>query len=399
MSKPFYRYEDVPLLMASEGQEPVMVFANRAGLSASQPIQAKKFIEDYHISFALQTGDIHFTGAHESGFLMGPRNGPGVRLPESVENILSGTKIAYPGGQGLYLTEDLSAGDYYINVRSTGETILRYEEDIEHGEVEVLRNYAAGGIVRGSLDVTYYMNTGNLHTFADLTGLLDPNIYPQVNETKITGCFGDYIFEDAYLRELSFSAQPFQVVESNLSLDIYGRMLYQSGLADSIIENYGCLKEQQISVPHAINTKILGASDVGIEYPLDFSYSITSTRNPEVPIPLSGKMSEEGELPIRVTKEAIDISIRIRGEKLDPFLKISGQRANVTVQLSDIGFSKEFTDNNQGLLKEFRLAGSLVHPDLPSQELKDYGVVEEDNLSVSDGGFLQGSATIKQSYR
>lgn len=41
MSKPFYRYEDVPLLMASEGQEPVMVFANRAGLSASQPIQAK----------------------------------------------------------------------------------------------------------------------------------------------------------------------------------------------------------------------------------------------------------------------------------------------------------------------------------------------------------------------
>ena len=110
-------------------------------------------------------------------------------------------------------------------------------------------------------------------------------------------------------------------------------------------------------------------------------------------------MSDEGELPIRVTKEAIDISIRIRGEKLDPFLKISGQRANVTVQLSDIGFSKEFTDNNQGLLKEFRLAGSLVHPDLPSQELKDYGVVDEDNLSVSEGGFLQGSATIKQSYR
>lgn len=399
MSKPFYRYEDVPLLMASEGEEPIMVFANRAGLSASQPIQAKKFVEDYNISFALQTGDIYFTGAYESGFLMGPTNGPGVRIPESVENILSGAKIAYPGGQALYLTEDLSPGDYYIKVRSTGETTLRYEEDIEYGEVEVLRNYAAGGIVRGSLDVTYYMNTGNLHTFADLTGLLDPNIYPQVNETKITGSFGDYIFEDAYLRDLSFSAEPFQIIQANLSLDIYGRMLYQSGLADSIINDYGCIKENQLSVPHAINTRVDGASDVGIEHPLNFTYKITSKRNPEVPVPLSGKMDDDGELPIRVTKEDIDISIRIEGEKLDPFLKISGQRANVTVSLSDIGFSKEFTDNNNGLLKEFRLAGSLVHPDLPSQELKDYGVVDEDNLSVSEGGFLQGSATIKQSYR
>jgi len=399
MSKPFYRYEDVPVLLASEGQEPMMVFARSAGLSASQPIEAKKFLDDYNVSFALQSGDIHFTGAYESGFLMGPTNGPGVRIPESVENILSGTKIAYPGGQALYLAEDLSAGDYHIKVRSTGETTLRYEEDIEYGEVEVLRNYAAGGIVRGSLDVTYYMNTGNLHTFADLTGLLDPNIYPQVNEAKITGSFGDYIFEDAYLRDLSFSAEPFQIIQANLSLDIYGRMLYQSGLADSIISDYGCIKENQLSVPHAINTKVEGASDVGIEYPLNFTYKITSRRNPEVPVPLSGKMDDDGELPVRVTKEDIDISIRIEGEKLDPFLKISGQRADVTVSLSDIGFSKEFTDNNQGLMKEFRLAGSLVHPDLPSQELKDYGVVEEDNLSVSEGGFLQGSATIKQSYR
>jgi hypothetical protein len=399
MSKPFYRYEDVPLLIASEGQEPVMIFANRAGLSASQPIQAKKFVDDYNISFALQDEDIYFSGAHESGFLMGPVGGPGVKIPESIENILSGSRISYPGGQSLYTTKDLHPGDYHINVRSTGETLLKFDRDIEYGEVEVLRSYAAGGIVRGSLDITYYMNTGNLHTFADLTGLLDPNVYPQVDESKITGSFGDYIFEDAYLRELSFSAQPFEIIEANLSLDIYGRMIYQSGLSESITNNYGCIKETQLTVPHAINTKIEGSNDVGINYPLSFDYRISSRRTPEVPIPLSGKMDQDGELPTRVTKEDIDISIRIQGEKLDPFLKISGQRANVVVKLSDIGFSKDFTDNNQGLLKEFNLDGSLVHPELPSQELKDYGVVEEDNLTVSEGGFLQGTATIKQSYR
>lgn len=399
MSKPFYRYEDVPVVLASKGRDPVMVFARSAGLSASQPIEAKKFLDDYNISFALQTGHIHFTGAHESGFLMGPKNGPGIRLPESVETIPSGYKIAYPGGQALYLAQDLMPGDYYIKVKSTGETILDYEKDIEYGEIDVLRNYAASNVVRGSLNISYYMNTGNLHTFADLTGLLDPTIYPQVNEEKVTGSFGDYIFEDAYLTELSFSAAPFEIIESNIRLDIYGRMKYQEGLSDSIINDYGCLKENQFSVPHAINTKLVGTSGVGIDYPLNFEYSIYANRNPEVPVPIDGKEDQDGEIPVRVTKDEIEISIRVQGEKLDPFLKISGQRANVIVKLSDIGFSKEFTDNNEGLLKEFALAGSLVYPDLPSEELRDYGVVEEDNLSVSEGGFLRGTATIKQSYR
>lgn len=399
MSKPFYRYEDVPVVLASKGKDPVMVFARSAGLSASQPIEAKKFTDDYNISFALQTGDIHFTGAYESGFLIGPRNGPGIKVPESVETIPSGYKIAYPGGQALYLAEDLRPGDYYIKVVSTGETILDYERDIEYGEVDVLRNYAASNVVKGSLNISYYMNTGNLHTFSDLTGLLDPNIYPQVNEEKITGSFGDYIFEDAYLRELNFSAAPFQIIESNISLDIYGRMKYQEGLSESITSEYGCIKENQFSVPHAVNTKLIGASGVGIDYPLNFDYSIYASRSPEVPVPIDGKDDLDGEIPVRVTKDQIEISIRLQGEKLDPFLKISGQRANVVVELSDIGFSKEFTDNNAGMLKRFALAGSLIYPELPSQELKDYGVVEEDNLSVSEGGFLRGTATIKQSYR
>ena len=348
MSQPFNRYEDVPVLLASEGQDPIMVFARSAGLSASQPIEAKKFLDDYNISFALQSEDIHFTGAYESGFLMGPKNGPGVKLPESVETIPSGYKIAYPGGQALYLAEDLLPGDYHIKVRSTGETILDYDRDIEYGEVDVLRNYAASNAVKGSLNISYYMNTGNLHTFADLTGLMDPSIYPQVNEGKLTGSFGDYIFEDAYLRELSFSAEPFQIIEANLNIDIYGRMKYQDGLSELILNDYKCLKENQFSVPHAINTKLVGTSGVGIDYPLNFEYSISSNRTPEIPIPLSGKIDEDGEIPSRVTKDQIDISIRIQGEKLDPFLKISGQRASVVVALSDIGFKKDFTDTNDG---------------------------------------------------
>lgn len=397
--KPFYRYEDVPLLLAPEGGDPVMVFANSASISANQPIEARKFVDDYNISFAFQKEDIHFTGAHESGFILGPPSGPGEKMAQSIEVIRSGQKIAYPNGQSLIVAKDLEAGDYHIKVRSTGEMKLDLREDVPYGEVEVVRNHSARGPVRGRLNFSYYMNTGNLHTFADLTGLLDPKIYPQVNEAKMTGCLGDYVFNDIYLTEMSFSASPYKPIEAEANLDVYGKMEYVEGLADKITSNYECLKQNQISVPHAVRSEILGTNDVGIQYPLSFDYNISANRIPEIPIPISGNSDLDGELPIRVTKNEIDITINLQGEKLDPFLKITGQRADVTIRLHDIGFSKDFSDNNQGKLKEFRLLGNLVLPEEVPEELKQYGVVDQDALTVSEGGFLRGRATVRQSYR
>ena len=383
MSKVFFRYEDVPLLMASEGQEPVLVFADNATLSASQPINARKFVDDHQISFALQSGDIYFNGAHASGFLMGPPNGPGIKLPNSIEVIKSGSKISYPGGQSLIVNEDVYPGDYHIKVRSTGETTLRYSEDIEYGEVETLRNYSAEGPTKGNLSITYYMNTGNIHSFFDVTGLIDPAVYPQVNEGRVTGCLGDYFFDDAYIREMSFSAQPFQAIQTSVNLDIYGNIRYVAGNAETITSDYKCIKEEQRTVPSAVNTKIEGSEDAGISYPLNFTYSIAAERKVSFQVPVSGNKDPGGELPSRVTKDAINITAKINGERLDPFLKITGKRADLNIKLSDIGFNKSFTDNNFGVLQEFKL----------------YGVIDSSNLSVSDAGYLQGGATIKQSYR
>lgn len=383
MSKAFFRYEDVPLLMASEGQSPVLVFADNATLSASQPIDATKFVDDHQISFALQSGDIKFTGAYESGFLMGPPNGPGIKFPNSLEVLKSGSKISYPGGQSLIVSEDVNPGDYHIKVRSTGVTTLRYSEDIENGEIETLRNYSAGGPTKGNLSITYYMNTGNIQSFFDVTGLIDSTIYPQVNEGRVTGCLGDYFFDDAYIREMSFSAQPFQPIQTSVNLDVYGNIRYVAGNAESITSNYGSLRDQQRTVPSSVNTTIEGSSEVGISYPLSFTYSISADRKTSFQVPVSGNEDPGGELPSRVTKEAINITAKINGERLDPFLKITGKRADLNIKLSDIGFNESFTDNNFGVLKEFKL----------------YGVIDSSNLSVSDAGYLQGGATVKQSYR
>lgn len=399
MAKPFYRYEDVPVLLASEGEHPVMVFASAARISANQPLQAKKFVEDYNISFAQQQEDVYFSGAFESGFLLGDPDGLGMKIPSSVEVIRSGQKIAYPNGQALYMAQDAYAGDYHIKVYSTGETRLDIKEDVPYGEIDIIRNYSAEGVIRGRLSIDYYMNTGNLHTFSDLTGLMDPTIYPQVNEGRVTGSIGDYIFNDAYLHNLSFSARPFEPIVATIDLDVYGKMDHVEGFSEEVFDRYDCIREEQLTVPHAVNTKIYGANSVGINYPLGFDYNISANRIPEVPVPISGYIDDDGELPSRVCKNEIDITINLEGEKLDPFLKITGQRADVTIKLSDIGFDKSFTDNNFGELKEFKLAGKLTLPEEVPVELEQYGVKDQDALAVSEGGFLRGRATVRQSYR
>ena len=400
MSKKFYRYEDVPLMLASKGDDPVLIFANNVSLGVTQEINVKKFADDYRISIGLQTGDVFIASGENKDFILGPRNGPGVPLSESLEYAKSGQKIIFPGGQSLYLSEDAEPGDYYINVEAREDTLLRYEEDLEYGELEVLRSYAADYGVKGTLNVDYYMNTGNMQSFFDLTGLSDINSYPQVDEDPVSGSFGNYKFNHAYLRELSLDARPFEPVVTRAVFDIFGTLEYEEGLIEYIIDaDYRCGIKEQLTVPHGLRTTINGADSVGMEVPIGFSYSISCQRNPEYNMPIEGNNDPLGELPVRVTKENVDVEVRIDGEKLDPYLKITGQRAEISVSLSDIGFSEEFTDNNFGELKNFNLVGNLVYPEPVPEILASHGVMESDTLSVGEGGYLKGSASIKQSFR
>ena len=127
-------------------------------------------------------------------------------------------------------------------------------------------------------------------------------------------------------------------------------------------------------MPHAIGTKIEGIKNLGMEYPLDFTYTISVDREPTYETPISGNLDRvEGEVPVRVNKTSINITADLVGEKLDPFLKITGQRADLTVKLSDIGFAEDFTDNNLGEMQQFKLVGNLVYPE-PIPEASTFGL-------------------------
>ena len=387
-------------MLASKDDDPVLIFANNVSLGVTQEINVKKFTDDYRISIGLQTGDLFIPSGETRDLILGPRNGPGVPMSESLEVAKSGQKIIFPDGQSLFLTSDAEPGDFYISVEAREDTLLRYEEDLEYGELEVLRSYAADYGVKGTLNVDYYMNTGNMQSFFDLTGLSDIDSYPQVDESPVSGSFGDYQFDHAYLREISFDARPFEPVVTRAIFDVFGTLDFEEGLGESIINSdYGCSIKEQLTVPHGLKTTINGADSIGMEVPIGFSYSITCQRNPEYNIPIEGNEDPLGELPVRVTKENVDVEVRIDGEKLDPYLKITGQRAEISVSLSDIGFSEEFTDNNFGELKNFNLVGNLVYPEPVPEILASHGVMESDTLSVGEGGYLRGSASIKQSFR
>jgi hypothetical protein len=277
---------------------------------------------------------------------------------------------------------------------------LSHDKDVPYGEVDVIRQYAAERGAAGSLDITYYMNTGNIYSFFDITGLVDQEIYPQVHEGKITGSLGDFTFDNAYIREITFDAVPYQPVQTTVSIDIYGALNYQEGISENVISNdYYNYRNKQKSIPHGLTSKIEGIENVGMEYPLEFNYSISVDREPAYELPLSGKLSENGEVPTRVNKKSIDVTAEVVGEKLDPFLKITGQRAELKISLNDLGFSKDFTDNNLGEMREFKLVGNLVYPEPIPQDLVSYGIVDRDTISVSEGGYLRGRASIKQSYR
>lgn len=400
MIKPFKSYEDCPILIADLDRDPVFIFADSASISVSQTIYSKKFADDYRISFADVDEDLILEPGIEYEFLLGPKKGRGTRVPESIEVIRKGSRISYPSRQSLVLNADLNPGDYRARVIATGHTRLSYDSDIENGEVDVVRHYSAENGAMGSLNISYYMNTGNIYSFFDVTGMIDREVYPNVYEGKITGSIGDFTFNDGYIREISFNAQPYQPVKSQVTIDIYGTLEYSGGLADEVINNnYYNYRRKQTSVPHALGTKIKGVENLGMEHPVDFTYAINVSRDPTYEVPLSGNLDEGGEVPVRVNKTSIDITAEIIGEKLDPYLKITGQRAELTIGLGDIGFSKSFLDNNQGELREFKLVGNLVYPEPIPEELVSYGVVDRDSISVSDGGYLRGRASIKQSYR
>tara|TARA_R110000824_G_scaffold14858_5_gene62880 strand:+ start:2352 stop:3659 length:1308 start_codon:yes stop_codon:yes gene_type:complete len=426
----FDRYEDVPVIIADTilGIKET-IFATSCSTSLGQPISSKSYVGDHFISLCAEVDNVftpeQFVGLKfEKGssyeLLVGARDlgtqyesiqtgvGGGSRtqvaenrsriampLAKSVGSIESGSKIIFPNekvesivpsagyinGNILTVSGDFSKGDTHIGVICDYKSFnLTGQRDCSRGEITPKREYSADGPVQGNLDLQFYLNTGNLQSFFNITGAISVLQYPTINEQPVQISVGNYVYSDAYLKNFSFDVVPNEPVVAKASYSIFGEAGVFAPLLP--IEN-----NNQKSLPHGLTSKVDG-SEVGITSPISFSYSVDVDRTPEFNIPQYGHNAEvqdpnEGEMPSRVNKNKTLISAVIVGEKMDTEFPLEGKRVKVGVILKDLSYKSSFSDNNQGVMQSFEVDG----------------VVKGQSLNVADQGFLTAQVEVVQEYR
>ena len=374
----FFTYEDVPLFLGVSGHSGQYIFAEQANISVNQNSVAARYLNDNVIRF---TGtDDYSISAGVSEYTLGPSGGPPQPLSTSIYKIPSGTKVSFPNNKDLFFEEDVSPNghNFITSLRSYSGYSLTCNE-YQSGYFNPVWRYASQSAIGGTLSVSFYPNSGNLPAFFNITGVSDPSKFPPIDEERITGHLGNFRFDNAYLKSLSFSVSPNSISRANASFEIYGNLTEDTSLIDNY---YSSSLYSQQSVPHGMRTQIVGTSDNGISNVTSFSYGISVQRIPKLNLGTGDRTSSEGLIPSRVAKTATNIQISIKGESINPDIfsnEFGGKRSNLTVQLQDLNYDN-FEDNSQGILHTFNCSG----------------IVSDQSLSVGSKGYLNGSFSVKQ---
>jgi len=387
----FLPYEDVPLYLAMNGKEGEYIFAESATLSVNQPLSISRQIDDNIIQICEYGLGENMTYTpktfnQDEGFFvtLGPTDGPPRPLATSIKKIEKDSKITFPNGKHLYFSVDIypDGHDYVIPLYSKSGNWNLTTGEAQSGYFEPLYKYVSSGPVRGEMSVNFYPNTGNLKNFFNITGLSDPNIYPPVDEERITGFLGDFTFDNVYLKSFSFSLSPNSVSQASASFDVYGSLGHVDGLTDNYFSSD--LYDQQ-SVPHGQNSEIVGTTSFDMEHPVSFNYSMNVDRSVRYEAPNINSESTVGLVPERVSKQSSTISLSVEGENLNPDILsdgFNGKEANVKIILKDLNY-QGFEDNSNNVLNTFTCSG----------------VITSQSLSVGSNGYLNGSVNISQSIQ
>lgn len=384
----FLPYEDVPLYLATSGHSGNYIFAESASLSINQPMSVNRQLDDqvlqiceYGLGSSMNYSETTFVANAEFDATLGPIKGPPKPLATSIYKIPSGSKITFPSGKHLFFADDIfpNGHDNLVKLYAASGDWSLTPEEAQSGYFEPIFNYSAQGAVEGSLSVNFYVNTGNLPSFFNITGLSNPSLYPPIDEEKITGFLGNFRFSDAYLTQFKFSISPNSISQASASFKVFGELVHDDSIVDSY---YASDLYVQQSIPHGMHSEIIGSSSLDMDHPISFSYSIDVGRNARYSTPTGSSLDNVGLVPDRVSKSTTKISMTMDGENLDPNILsdgFNGKRANLKAILKDLSYV-DFEDNSNGLLHTFNCSGIIV----------------SQNLSVNSAGYLNGSISVNQ---
>lgn len=400
----FKPYEDVPFYLESENGSSQFIFAEEASIAVSQPLSVTRQVDDNVLQIlsyvekntANHSLDYQVTtfNANESFLvLLGPSGGAPQPIATSIRKIPKDTEIIFESGKSLFFNHEIEpdGNQYIVSLYAKSGDWSLSAEHAQQGYFNPLFEYVSESSIVGSLDVSFYPNTGNLPYFFNITGLANPAQFPPINEEKLAGHIGPFRFDDAYLSSFEFSISPNSMIQANASFQVYGTLTEDEGFLDNYFN--GDLYKQQ-SIPHADHTKIIGTNPLGLEHPISFSYSINVNRSPRFDAPTSNNYQNQliGQVPTRVTKKSTTINMSIQGESLDPdMLKdgFNGRIANLRAQLHDLSYDEFGSDeamsqeNHRGFLTEFSC----------------HGPITSQALSVSSQGNLIGAIEVTQTIK
>lgn len=390
----FLPYEDVPLVLYKDGKTE-LVFAESASLSVSQPLETNKQLDENLLQIcAYGTGSTAFyepeTFFENESFsvLLGPSGGPPQPLSTSIYKIVDGTKITFPNNKHLYFKKSIwpNGHNYIVDLYAESGGWELTPEEAQSGYFEGLAEYSANNGIKGTLDVNFYTDTGNLSSFFNITGLSDLTEHPPIDEDPIFGSLGDFIFLQAYLTSFNFSLSPNSISQASASFDIYGDLV-KSDLLKNFWTNGMEDYYKNKSIAHGQYSAIHGTSSLDLEHPISFNYNISVDRSPRYVVPTGElKDSTDGILPARVSKKSTTIRMSIEGENFDPEITFDGhyhgRGANLTANIFDLSYAGVDYDS-AGFMHSFACSG----------------IVTSESLSVSSDGYLNGTISVMQSVR
>lgn len=249
------------------------------------------------------------------------------------------------------------ATDASLSAQASVSSYRDYEGD--------LVGYVATQGVVGQLDVDFFLTnefTGNYKEFNIFEIIKNPrHLDPFSNGA--TGSLAGVAFNNAYLKNLSFSVEPFSPIQMSTSFLLYGSLSATSNLSSSFD-----LAGRQEGIPaNGIKSHFTATSSLGIDHPISFSYDISSDYIADYQI---------GDInPARVSRTNMTANMNIRGEGFGNELKFNGNDASITSQLYS------------------------VYGTEPLGSFQFEGRVTNNSLTAGANNYMQGSIALTQNYR
>ncbi len=213
--------------------------------------------------------------------------------------------------------------------------------------------YAPTSPVKGTLTFSHYC-TGIFHNF------LNPLTEIENTGEPLAGSLAGMSFSSGYIKSLSFSVSPYSPILFQSQLDIYGELeaLPSSGMSDNSLRN-------ETNLSHSLRSYMAG-TDIGVNKKVSFDYSVSCDRKPVV---MAGK-----DMPSRVTKENVRINLSIAGEDVGGAMSVTGNYAELNIQV--------FDTYGDSAMAQFGCTGQIFNQ----------------NLSVTEGGYIDGTISVSQDY-